>query len=72
MSEIGAGTGTATRRWHDSGADHLVTVEPDERMVDFLRAETSWMDRSPWPLRRWEVTALPEVSFDLGILRSLP
>ena len=35
--EIGAGTGTATRRLLDLGADPLTAVEPDQRLADFLR-----------------------------------
>lgn len=35
--EIGAGTGTATRRLLDLGADPLTAVEPDERLANFLR-----------------------------------
>jgi 16S rRNA A1518/A1519 N6-dimethyltransferase RsmA/KsgA/DIM1 with predicted DNA glycosylase/AP lyase activity len=35
--EVGAGTGTATRRLLELGADPLIAVEPDARLVDFLR-----------------------------------
>jgi hypothetical protein len=35
--EIGAGTGTATRRLLDRGASPLVAVEPDPRMAIYLR-----------------------------------
>lgn len=36
--EIGAGTGTATHRLLELGADPLVAIEPDQRLADFLRA----------------------------------
>jgi SAM-dependent methyltransferase len=35
--EIGAATGTATRRLLDLGADPLVAIEPDPRLAAFLR-----------------------------------
>ena len=35
--EIGAGTGTATRRLLDFGANPLLAIEPDLRLVAFLR-----------------------------------
>ena len=35
--EIGAGTGKATRRLLELGANPLVAVEPDERLAAFLR-----------------------------------
>jgi SAM-dependent methyltransferase len=35
--EIGAGTGTATRRLLEFGANPLVAIEPDERLATFLR-----------------------------------
>jgi len=34
--EIGAGTGKATRRLIEAGADPLVAIEPDARLADFL------------------------------------
>jgi phospholipid N-methyltransferase len=34
---IGAGTGTATRRLLDLGANPLVAIEPDARFATFLR-----------------------------------
>src|SRR5689334_18650822 len=36
--EVGAGTGKATRRLLDLGADPLTAIEPDARLADFLRA----------------------------------
>jgi SAM-dependent methyltransferase len=38
--EIGAGTGKASRRLLDLGADPLIAIEPDPRLADFLRAAT--------------------------------
>jgi SAM-dependent methyltransferase len=35
--EIGAGTGTATHRLLELGADPLTAIEPDPRLADFLR-----------------------------------
>jgi len=35
--EVGAGTGLATRRLLELGVDPLIAIEPDKRMVDFLR-----------------------------------
>ena len=35
--EVGAGTGIATRRLLEMGADPLIAIEPDGRMADFLR-----------------------------------
>lgn len=64
--EIGPGTGTATRRLLQLGADPLVAVEPDERLADFLEAT------NPTPALQvlrapFEEAALPEGAFDLGI-----
>ncbi|WP_210162961.1 class I SAM-dependent methyltransferase [Pleomorphomonas oryzae] len=64
--EIGAGTGTATRRLLALGADPLVAIEPDARLADFL--EASLPDQPLKVLRApFEEAALPEVAFDLGI-----
>ncbi len=64
--EIGAGTGTATHRLLELGADPLIAIEPDLRLADFLRANNS--DKA---LRivvvPFEDAALEEVTFDLGI-----
>ena len=35
--EIGAGTGTATRRLLDLGASPLIAIEPDPRLATYLR-----------------------------------
>src|SRR5690348_4058958 len=36
--EIGAGTGKATRRLLELGADPLIAIEPDQRLAEFLSA----------------------------------
>jgi len=47
--EIGAGTGIATRRLLELGADPLVAIEPDARMAAFLRESSgagAWVRNS--------------------------
>jgi SAM-dependent methyltransferase len=64
--EIGAGTGTATRRLLDLGADPLIAVEPDARLVDFLRRNNP--DRALKILASaFEEVELEESAFDLGV-----
>jgi SAM-dependent methyltransferase len=63
--EIGAGTGIATRRILDLGADPLVAVEPDTRLADFLRKS------NPDPALKvlvstFEDAPLEHDAFDLG------
>ena len=64
--EIGAGTGTATRRLLELGANPLVAVEPDGRLATFLRetvrGEALTVISSPF-----EDAVLHEASFDLGV-----
>jgi len=64
--EIGAGTGKATRRLLQLGADPLVAIEPDARLADFLEATNAapalQVLRAPF-----EAAALEEGAFDLGI-----
>ena len=64
--EIGAGSGQATRRLLELGAD-VVAVEPDPRMADHLRD----LDFAGRPLRimvrAFEETSLPPGSFDLVV-----
>jgi len=64
--EIGAGTGTATRRLLELGADPLVAIEPDPRLAEFLRAnnpdEALTVRVSPF-----EDVVLEEAAFDLGV-----
>jgi len=64
--EIGAGTGTATRRLLELGADPLIAIEPDSRLAAYLGERCA----SP-PLRvlvqPFETAALDDGIFDLGI-----
>jgi SAM-dependent methyltransferase len=64
--EIGAGTGTATRRLLDLGAKPLVAVEPDDRLADFLR-ETIQDEALIVVAATFEEAVLQEDSFDLGL-----
>jgi SAM-dependent methyltransferase len=64
--EIGAGTGTATRRLLDLGANPLVAVEPDRRLAAFLR-KTIRDEALTVILSPFEDAMLPEASFDLGV-----
>jgi SAM-dependent methyltransferase len=64
--EIGAGTGTATRRLLELGANPLVAVEPDDRLATFLRKTSP--DKALTVLTAtFEEAVLREVSFDLGL-----
>jgi SAM-dependent methyltransferase len=63
--EIGAGTGLATKRLLALGAAPLRAIEPDPRLVAFLRKTVAHsslqIDQSTF-----EDASLPPVSFDLG------
>ena len=64
--EMGAGTGTATRRLLDLGADPLTAVEPDQRLADFLR--TNNPDKAlKVVVVPFEDASLEEEAFDLGV-----
>jgi SAM-dependent methyltransferase len=64
--EIGAGTGKASRRVLDLGADPLIAIEPDARLADFLRKITS--DRALQVLvSTFEDAELEASAFDLGV-----
>lgn len=64
--EIGAGTGIATRRLLELGADPLVAMEPDPRLADFLRANNR--DQALTVLvSTFEDAAMDRESFDLGV-----
>ena len=64
--EIGAGTGTATRRLLELGANPLVAVEPDDRLAIFLREAIA--DAALTVVNStFEEAVLPEASFDLGL-----
>ena len=67
--EIGAGTGTATRRLLDLGANPLVAVEPDPRLAAFLR-ETIRNDALTVIVSSFEDVILDKTSFDLGVSAS--
>lgn len=64
--EIGPGTGTATRRMLDLGANPLVAIEPDRRLADYLRNENP-DEALEVTVSTFEEAALPEAAFDLGI-----
>ena len=64
--EIGAATGTATRRLLDLGANPLVAVEPDLRLATYLR-ETIRDEALRVIVSSFEDTALDAASFDLGV-----
>ena len=64
--EIGAGTGKATRRLLDFGANPLVAIEPDHRLATFLRATIQ--DKAlTVTISPFEEAELSEGDFDLGI-----
>jgi SAM-dependent methyltransferase len=64
--EIGAGTGIATRRLLDLGADPLIAVEPDPRLADFLRRNNpdATLEVLVFP---FEDVELEDSRFDLGV-----
>jgi SAM-dependent methyltransferase len=64
--EIGSGTGTATRRLLNLGANPLVAIEPDRRLADYLRNENP-DDALEVAVSTFEEAVLPEAAFDLGI-----
>ena len=64
--EIGAGTGTATRRLLDLGADPLTAVEPDQRLADFLRANNPDAALQV-VVALFEDAPLEAAAFDLGV-----
>lgn len=64
--EIGAGTGIATHRLLELGANPLVAIEPDYRLADFLR-ETIPDKALTVVHSSFEDAALQETVFDLGI-----
>jgi SAM-dependent methyltransferase len=64
--EIGAGTGTATRRLLDLGANPLLAIEPDARMAAFLR-DTIPDEALSVCVAAFEDAALENAGFDLGV-----
>ena len=63
--EIGAGTGIATRRLLELGANPLVAIEPDRRLADFL-CETVPHKALRVVWASFEDAVLPVAGFDLG------
>jgi SAM-dependent methyltransferase len=64
--EIGAGTGTATRRLLDFGADPLLAIEPDSRLAAFLR-ESIQDTAFSVNVSAFEDAVIERASFDLGV-----
>ena len=64
--EIGSGTGIATRRLLELGANPLMAIEPDDRLADFL-CNTIRNDALTVIRSSFEDAALPVAAFDLGI-----
>jgi SAM-dependent methyltransferase len=64
--EIGAGTGTATRRLLELGAKPLVAIEPDDRLAAFLR-ETVRNQALRVVISTFEEAVLRDAKFDLGL-----
>jgi len=64
--EIGAGTGKATRRLLDFGANPLIAVEPNDSLATFLR-ETIPGNALTVMVSTFEDALLNEAGFDLGI-----
>ncbi|MCA1440392.1 class I SAM-dependent methyltransferase [Ensifer sp. IC4062] len=64
--EIGAGTGIATRRLLEIGADPLIAIEPDRRLADFLRANNPHKALQV-VVAPFEDASLDERGFDLGV-----
>ena len=66
--EIGPGTGQATRRLLELGADPLVAVEPDSALAEYLSSAT---DGKPRVLvATLEDAELPAANFDLAVAAS--
>jgi len=64
--EVGSGTGIATRRLLDLGADPLTAVEPDERLANFLKKTIP--DKALTVVTStFEDAVLDEGNFDLGV-----
>jgi SAM-dependent methyltransferase len=66
--EAGAGTGQATRRLLELGANPLVAIEPNEELARYLAR--SGADRADIRVTALEEADLPESSFDLGAAAS--
>ena len=64
--EIGAGTGTATRRLLDFGANPLLAIEPDARLAAFLR-DNIQNTALAVKVSAFEDADVERASFDLGV-----
>jgi hypothetical protein len=64
--EIGAGTGTATGRLLELGADPLVAIEPDRRLAEFLRANHPHKALNV-VVSTFEEVTLEKTAYDLGV-----
>jgi SAM-dependent methyltransferase len=64
--EIGPGTGIATRRMLDLGANPLVAIEPDQRLAGYLLHENP-DEALVVKVSTFEDSTLPEAAFDLGV-----
>lgn len=64
--EIGAGTGTATRRLLELGASPLLAIEPDSRLATFL-CETIQDKALSVSVSAFEDAVLEKAGFDLGV-----
>src|ERR1700744_30938 len=64
--EIGAGSGIATRRLLELGANPLVAIEPDDRLADFL-CQTIASGALAVIRSSFEDALLPDAGFDLGV-----
>ncbi len=64
--EIGAGTGTATHRLLELGANPLIAIEPDDRLANFLQRTVPHKALTVLTAT-FEEAALTEASFDLGV-----
>jgi len=66
--EIGPGTGLATKRLLELGADPLLVVEPDERLANYLKiALGEASNRVEVKVASFEDVLLPNGAFDLGV-----
>ncbi len=69
--EIGPGTGKATRELLRQGVGPLTLVEPDRRLVRYLRRTLAvGPPRVRFVRQRFERASLPSASFDLGLAAS--
>ena len=64
--EIGAGTGKATHRLLELGADPLTAIEPDPRLADFLRTTLAG-EALKVVVAAFEEASLEPGVFDLGV-----